>query len=86
MEKRDGTIEKRAPGPPSGGLKRHLNPVSPGYKSVAWIIQARCLGSIFLFYFFKYNFTFIDKTHITVAKFKTKKKVYNDITDWIKIT
>ena len=25
-------------------------------------------------FFFKYNFTFIDKTHITVAKFKTKKK------------
>ena len=37
-------------------------------------------------FLFKYNFTFIDKTHITVAKFKTKKKVYNDITDWIKIT
>ena len=28
----------------------------------------------YLFIFFKYNFTFIDKTHITVAKFKTKKK------------
>ena len=27
-----------------------------------------------LFFFFKYNFTFIDKTYITVAKFKTKRK------------
>ena len=27
---------------------------------------------------------FIDKTHLTGAKFKTKNKVYNDITDWIK--
>ena len=26
------------------------------------------------FFFFKYNFTFIDKTYITVAKFKTKRK------------
>ena len=25
-------------------------------------------------FFFKYNFTFIDKTYITVAKFKTKRK------------
>ena len=25
-------------------------------------------------FFFFYNFTFIDKTHITVAKFKTKRK------------
>ena len=27
-----------------------------------------------LFFFLKYNFTFIDKTYITVAKFKTKRK------------
>ena len=26
------------------------------------------------FLFFKYNFTFIDKKYITVAKFKTKRK------------
>ena len=26
------------------------------------------------FFFFKHNFTFIDKTYITVAKFKTKRK------------
>ena len=26
------------------------------------------------FFFLKYNFTFIDKTYITVAKFKTKRK------------
>ena len=33
------------------------------------------VSHLFLFYFFfKYNFTFIDKTYITVAKFKTKRK------------
>ena len=31
-------------------------------------------GFFFYFFFFIYNFTFIDKTNITVAKFKTKRK------------
>ena len=29
---------------------------------------------LFFFFFFVNNFTFIDKTHITVTKFKTKRK------------
>ena len=41
--------------------------------------------NIYIF-FLKHNFTFIDKTHITDAKFETKKQVYNDITYWIKTT
>ena len=32
------------------------------------------LGLMCGLFFFKYNFTFIDKTYITVAKFKTKRK------------
>ena len=37
-----------------------------------WERKRRVMGVFF--FFFKYNFTFIDKTFITVAKFKTKRK------------
>ena len=31
-------------------------------------------SAVFFFFFLNNNFTFIDKTHITVTKFKTKRK------------
>ena len=46
------------------------------FKNPQFQNEARCttfLVKMSLFFFF-YNFTFIDKTHITVVKFKTKKK------------
>ena len=37
-----------------------------------FLLLGQC--SFFLLLFFYFLFTFIDKTHITVAKFKTKRK------------
>ena len=42
-----------------------------------WVFKCQisaCGSYVRAFFFFKYNFTFIDKTYITVAKFKTKRK------------
>ena len=72
------------------GYKRHVdNPNEDGrcittlyYLNPGWTEEVRnillsymypAFRSFFYIYIF-YNFTFIDKTHITVAKFKTKRK------------